>query len=196
MANQPLQNQTILFEKVFAYGDQQVNDHGYGCVYRCVQTLRHYYQLKISHLFSYIQAVYALDDAIIQHYSDLGEKQKLWIEPPSVRKLIPEKNVQVWLFCPPSLRTDTFLSRIPQLSHRSDFDLEVRDQVTCQSLINASLTNKHPLIIDDKICSYVLCGESQKKTLLGGRSACRNWSLFLHFIYSLLCKTMDAGNLL
>ncbi|MDC0366903.1 hypothetical protein OAM67_00580 [bacterium] len=165
---QPQTNVELVLPNIFGYGDQGVDDHGWGCVYRCVQTVQRYWHKRV-------MTVPQMRTLSIKHggkpTADSNLKNKsitsLWIEPPCIRKcyLLP-KTGRVVLFCPGD--PTQFLQKSPIISNLTDFDCILRTKEEWWTFLGDRLrTQKSPVIIDDKVCSYVVYGFDQDDVLIG-----------------------------
>ena len=165
----------------FKYGDGAVRDHGWGCVYRNVQTVRAFNDMKHVGIWEMVQRCRPKTVAVAKRNaraprdktaeklqclgmgpaSQVASLTDLWIEPPDVKQcgLLPQEHTRTVLFSPNHTKLMSFLHRAPRLSTLEDFD-----EVTCSKehwfdlLRTAVVVSKQPVILDDKCFSYLFYG--------------------------------------
>ncbi len=127
---------------LFYYGSDGFNDHGWGCVYRCLQSL----------LSRRGHPVPAIPD-IMSHLSvplQRDNPRSMWIEPKDVKTLVPERTQLV-------LYASDIASAQRRMMHTewSDADVSFQDPDAWELHIRDALQNG-PVIMDDGIRSYLL----------------------------------------
>ena len=178
---------SLKITKWFKYGDGAVRDHGWGCVYRNVQTVRAFNDLPHIDILTIVRRCRPLacshektrpcdKTADAKRKSCLGMDASavvnlidLWIEPPDIKryKLLPVENARAVLFCPDHVKLESFLRRAPRLSKLEDFD-----EVTCNKerwfelLRTATTVAKQPVVIDDKCMSFLFYGADADSALV------------------------------
>lgn len=153
-------------DKVFGYMDQGLNDVGWGCVYRNVQTLRRFHKSPHKSVWSMVKTVhpsFATRTKGTGKDQELGiavpsQYTQLWIEPTDVKKYKLMQNVVTALYCPAKKDISAFLRQSLKRSKITDFDHVFRCQETFWDFVQHGLEHRCPMLIDDKAYSYVLYG--------------------------------------
>lgn len=154
--------------KVFGYLDEGLNDAGWGCVYRNVQTLRQFHGLPHRSVWSMVKTVFPAF-ATERKTEGTGRDRELgiampprytqlWIEPTDVKKHGLMQGTVTALYCPKAKDVSAFLRQSPRRSDAKDFNHVFRSQEAFWDFVREGLDDKCPLIIDDKAYSYVLYG--------------------------------------
>jgi hypothetical protein len=174
-------HETVLtLPKIFAYGDDGFHDFGFGCMYRCCQTLQGYYKIPV-------QTVPDMIRCRLQHNTaesasgtaerllgatdkTPGETRALWAEPSDVPKLLycPNepgvKNIKrplpiaLLIYSRDLKSAKTLLARRPTHATVDEYDQVVTSAEWLWDVLQTSLDDGHPFIIDDKTNCYVLFG--------------------------------------
>ena len=152
----------VHLKKIFAYGDNNFDDDGFGCLYRCVQTLRSFYgkpNVTVKSLMRRLDKEPDYDAPLIS----------MWAEPSDVPILIAldPKFPQVCHLVIFSKNLDDakqILKRPPQRAIITDYDELIVDPESLWTFMDTSIVAGHPLIVDDKTCSYVVYGTYHDKT--------------------------------
>lgn len=129
---------------IYRYGSQGVNDHGWGCTYRNVQTLRKLKGLSVPTL-SEIQTQVGIDPR--------GRGTELWIEPIDAKQFLPSYNELVLY--------KTVEDVTPHLLRTSveDFNAVYRNANDAEAYLMSCLNNKQQrVLLDDSIRSFILTG--------------------------------------
>ena len=71
------------------------------------------------------------------------------------------------LYTPPSTKVQSFLQRYPQRSKLPDFDERLLRPKDLVDFVRDTIESGRPLIVDDKVCSYVVWGIGAGKVRLG-----------------------------
>ncbi len=131
---------------IYRYGSQGINDHGWGCVYRNVQTLRKLNGLSVPTI-SEIQTQTGIDPR--------GRGTELWIEPVDAKQFLPwHKGLVLYTSLPV---TDV----APRLLRTSadDFDTVYTSADDAEVYLRSCLNdNKQRILLDDSVGSFILTG--------------------------------------
>jgi len=152
----------VQLKKIFAYGDNNFGDVGFGCLYRCVQTLRSFYENPNV-------TVKSLMRRLDKEPNDDAPLISMWAEPSDVPILIaldprfPQVCHSV-IFSKNADDAKQLLKRPPQRAFITDYDELIFDPKSLWTFIDTSIVAGHPLIADDKTCSYVVYGTYLDKT--------------------------------
>ena len=143
----------IVLPRVAGYGDDNVFDYGWGCVYRGVQTLRYYWKMP----FMSLPQMRALCGTAAPPSS--ASVRSLWIEPPDIRRCRLLPRGKLVLFAPPRVDVDAFLLKSPRRTTRKDFDVVTSDFDRWWRFLKATLdSDRSPVLLDDQVHSFVLYG--------------------------------------
>ena len=129
--------------KVYHYGKNGVNDHGWGCVYRNIQTIQSLNNLPVTSIAT-MQKEIGIDSN--------KSGRDLWIEPVDARKYLPE-NKSLALFTSIN-NPESYMLR----TKLSDFDQIFEDKQKTKNFLLSCLENNRRVLIDDSISSYILTG--------------------------------------
>ena len=158
----------INLRKTYAYGDQTYRDHGFGCLYRCVQTLRHHYRLPFISVGKMIATIHGKNDFDVIRDMKRGDMKSLWIEPSDCKTLLKQKNVCLFIYTWSFSSARRLLQQKPQRASVTSYDEIITNAEWLRSVISVSLAEGHPLIVDNKTCAYVLHGLHEDPKADGG----------------------------
>tara|TARA_B110000008_G_C16952036_1_gene556705 strand:- start:155 stop:676 length:522 start_codon:yes stop_codon:yes gene_type:complete len=129
--------------KIYHYGSQGINDHGWGCVYRNIQTL---IALESTLPVPSLQTI----------QRELGIAgsggTSLWIEPVDAKRYLPWKQSLVVYTRVPHPEISMLRTTMDQVDH------VVRDSAKCEEFLLSMLEKGQRVLIDDTIYSYILTG--------------------------------------
>jgi len=127
---------------IFRYGSQGVNDFGWGCVYRNVQTLRSLNDLPVPTIQE-IQVEVGIDPT----------GQQLWIEPVDVKPYLP------WHDSLALYKTVDDVQPYLLRTNKDDFDAVFTQPEDAETFLLRCLNDKKQrVLLDDSISSYILTG--------------------------------------
>jgi hypothetical protein len=165
----------VRVDKVFGYGDEDLPDHGWGCVYRCVQTIRSVFDLAHVSVPDMYKACHGHE----LNTDDGRAGVMRWIEPPDIKKhSLMAVNLKLFgtslgssgrclLYTPFPSTPKTFLNRFPQRSKLSDFDEHRTSPEDFLRFMVDTLRDGRPLVVDDKISSFVVWGITRDMVRFG-----------------------------
>ena len=129
--------------KIYKYGDQGINDYGWGCVYRNVQTLSAFNNTKVPTI-SEMQEKAGIDPSL--------SGTQLWIEPNDTRSFLPWKK---------TLALHKGVEDVEKYLLRTkveDFDKIFKTKEDTKTFLLECLRNNSRVLLDDSIKSYILTG--------------------------------------
>ena len=147
---------TVVPPYVYAYGDGNENDQGFGCVYRNVQTLLRLLGVPVPRV---AQMMRVLNVRASKRLRDM------WIEPPQAAQLLARYGgvpTRVLVFCPRD-RPRNPMQRTRLEDHRP----WVRTPAGFLSALNMSLAQGWPPLVDDGVASYLVLRAGTDTVLLG-----------------------------
>ena len=128
---------------IYHYGSQGINDHGWGCVYRNIQTIRKLSGMSVPSIED-IQTASGIDPAL--------SGSDLWIEPKQAIPFLPGYNT-LNLY-----RAVTDVSPYLLRTSMTDFNHVFQTPAETESFLLKSLGNNKRVLLDDSIQSYILTG--------------------------------------
>lgn len=129
--------------KVYHYGKNDVNDYGWGCVYRNVQTIQSLNNLPVSSIAT-MQNEIGIDST--------KSGRDLWIEPVDTRRYFPWDETLALYTSVANPESHMLRTR------KSDFDQIFENAEKTKKFLLSCLDNKKRVLIDDSISSYILTG--------------------------------------
>jgi hypothetical protein len=149
----------VALDRIYAYGCGGYHDAGFGCLYRCVQTLRHHYRLKFRSVQDMLLQVHDKNPIQVGRDVAAGRTQDLWAEPSDARALLPELALTIFVYARGGRSAaGRLLAANPARATLREYDQVVRDPYLLRTIVAMSLERNHPLIVDDKTSVYVVYG--------------------------------------
>jgi len=130
-------------DDIYRYGSQGIDDHGWGCVYRNIQTIRKMSGMPVPSIED-IQRVSGIDPAL--------SGKNLWIEPKQAMPFLPGYNT-LNLY-----RTVQDVSPYLLRTSISDFNHVFKTPAETESFLLETLKKNKRILLDDSIQSYILTG--------------------------------------
>ena len=129
--------------KIYKYGDQGINDYGWGCVYRNVQTLSALHGREIPTI-SEMQKSIGIDPD--------GNGRNLWIEPVDTQFYLPWKTTLALHKVVED--PENYMLRTKE----QDFDKIFTNNIDTKEFLLSCLNHNSRVLLDDSISSYILTG--------------------------------------
>lgn len=136
-------------DHLFYYGCDGFNDHGWGCVYRCLQSL-------LSRRGHAVPSLPVMMQQLGIALTPLRPRS-MWIEPLDAKAFVPERTQLVIFTRNESLAAEQMIRTTMQ-----DADLVLRDGNAWEQHLRAALL-RGPVLVDNSVCSYLVL-----ETALGG----------------------------
>lgn len=145
---------------IYGYGDDDCDDHGWGCVYRGIQTIRRANGLPHMTIKTMRARCGLLKDPV-------ESKCQLWIEPGDARKfkLLPAFPTHV-AYIPEGGKLAAFMQRGEQRTKKDEFDHVFTKAKDFAAYLHGAWEAGQPVLIDDKYASFVAHGFRQGHVLI------------------------------
>ena len=146
---------------VYGYGDQQMQDGGYGCTYRNIQTVLGSLGVGSTDMPSVLALMAQAGKTYAPH-----DVQSMWIEPIQAKRLIAHYTGKTFQTC-------LYRTSIHEASKRmlrnipSDYDVQTSDVSAFEAMVRAGLNKGTPVIVDDGIGSYLILGVLDEEYVIG-----------------------------
>jgi hypothetical protein len=158
---------------IYAYGDDDYEDVGFGCLYRCAQTLRAFYGLSHMLVPEMMQVLGMMPVASgvgrlhpsAPARSGLRDVTEVWAEPSDVARLLEADNpvpksrlVRLFVYSRDYRSAKRLLQRHPVRATMNAYDQLLTTEDWLWRVLCTTLTDGHPLVVDNKTYAYVVYG--------------------------------------